>query len=110
MNNVHGDIDKLLSSGAVVQGLLNSNIHDSIQNSINDANFDLSDVSSKHDNCLDLDGFFYLLNDAQKVYKDLLNLTNNIHSSTYTLQNTCWHRICRFGKQIEILNCFLIFP
>ena len=85
MGVIHGEFEKLIPTSSTIDQLLNSNIHQSINNAINESNRDLSYISDNHDNCLDLTNFSSLFTDTSNSYKDIELLSNKIDLCIYTL-------------------------
>ena len=71
MKVVHGEFEKLIPSSNTINGLLKSDIHQSINNVIGKSNDDLSVISSEHDNCLDSTTFSPLFSDTDNTYKNI---------------------------------------
>lgn len=85
MGVIHGEFEKLIPTSSTIDQLLNSTIHQSINNAINESNRDLSYISDNHDNCLDLTNFSPLFTDTSNSYKDIELLSNKIDLCIYTL-------------------------
>ena len=85
MKVIHGEFEKLFPASDSLDGLLKSDIHKSIDRTINKSNKELSELSSEHSNCLDSIDFAPLRIDTTNNYNGISTINNNLNLCIYKL-------------------------